>query len=248
MDVFVFLPVAVVATALVAWFWRSNRHVRTVYQNQKGVLYQDGKLQRILDPGRHGGWKERTRIDVYDLRPQVIMLGGQEILTLDKIGVRISLAGHFRIETLETMIAAATDAQADLYMRAQLALRQIVGAVSLDDVLSDQGDIDKKLMDSLAPQAAALGLKLEDLTLRDVMIPAGLKRAYAGVLEAQKLAQKELEKARGEQAVLRSLANSSKLYESNPLLLQARLVQALGEGKHTIVFGAEGAIVPKLES
>jgi hypothetical protein len=77
------------------------------------------------------------------------------------------------------------------------------------------------------------------LAVRDVMLPANLKKAYSGALEAQKEAQKNLEKARGEQAVLRSLANSSKLYEEHPSLLQARVIQALANGNNSIVFGAD---------
>jgi hypothetical protein len=77
------------------------------------------------------------------------------------------------------------------------------------------------------------------------MLPANLKRAFAGVLEAQKEAQRQLEKARGEQAVLRNLANSSAMYASNPMLLQARLVQVLDGGNNNVVFKTDDMLVPK---
>lgn len=71
------------------------------------------------------------------------------------------------------------------------------------------------------------------------MLPANLKKAFSGILEARKESQTQLEKARGEQAVLRNLANAAGLYETNPQLLQARIIQTLANGNNTIVFGAE---------
>lgn len=79
------------------------------------------------------------------------------------------------------------------------------------------------------------------------MLPANLKKAFAGILEAKKEAQKQLEKARGEQAVLRNLANSSAMFDGNPMLLQARIIQSLSNGNNTVIFNApdNDIVVPK---
>ena len=112
----------------------------------------------------------------------------------------------------------------------------------LDQLLEKKSALDAKLFEKMLVAAEDLGVTMATLAIRDVMLPANLKRAFAGALEAQKDAQRQLEVARGEQAVLRSLANSAKLYESNPSLLQARVIQALSNGNNSIVFGADDKI------
>jgi regulator of protease activity HflC (stomatin/prohibitin superfamily) len=116
----------------------------------------------------------------------------------------------------------------------------LVGALSLEELLTKRGDLDAGLLADVAEKAKALGFELPALAIRDVMLPANLKRALAGVLEAKKHAERNLEKARGEQAVLRSLANSSKIYDGYPALLQARRIEAMAQGKNSIIFGGEG--------
>ena len=77
------------------------------------------------------------------------------------------------------------------------------------------------------------------------MLPTNIKKAFSGILEEQKEAQRQLEKARGEQAVLRKLANVSGLYDVNPMLPQARLIQALSAGNNSVVFNADHKILSK---
>jgi regulator of protease activity HflC (stomatin/prohibitin superfamily) len=127
-----------------------------------------------------------------------------------------------------------------------LALRDLVAMTTIDELLEKKTEADAQLLASAATRAERLGLRISALALRDIVLPANLKKAFAAALEAQKDAQRQLEAARGEQAALRSLAISSKMHENNPALLQARLIQALSSGANTIVFnGDDRTIVAK---
>ncbi len=121
---------------------------------------------------------------------------------------------------------------------------QAVQSLDLEALLGDRREINAQLQSALSAKASAVGLDLREISIRDIMLPAALKKAFGGLLEAQKEAQVAVEKARGEQAVLRSLANSARLYAEHPTLVSARLLQALDTGAHTLVLNAGGDVPP----
>jgi regulator of protease activity HflC (stomatin/prohibitin superfamily) len=238
------LILLVVAIAALIFWWRSLART-TIYDYQQGLLYRNGAFDKAVGPGTYRYLAHRTRIETFDLRPQPLSLAGQEILTKDNASVRVSLIGNYRITDAKTAMDHSTSYMFDLQTIGQLALREQVGALTLDELLAQKKELDARLLAQVAARAKELGLEVTALAVRDIMLPAGLKKAFAGVLEAQKEAQRLLEKARGEQAVLRSLANSSKMYGENPSLLQARVIQALASGNNSIVFGADDGVAVK---
>jgi len=133
----------------------------------------------------------------------------------------------------------------DLNTAAQMALRHAVGRLSLDEILEKKPDINAEILSQTLAKAKSLGLDVTDLVVRDIILPAQLKRAFSGVIEAQKDAQRKLEVARGEQALLRTLSNASRLYAENPSLLQACVLHALETGQNSIVFGVDGGFQVK---
>jgi regulator of protease activity HflC (stomatin/prohibitin superfamily) len=128
----------------------------------------------------------------------------------------------------------------DLHMAVQLALREVVAELTLDDLMAARKTLDAEVLKRATEKVTSIGLALKDLAIRDIILPASLKKSLSGVIEAQKDTLKNLEKVRGEHAVLRSLANAASLYKDNPALLNARLIQTLEQGGNTIVFGADG--------
>ena len=236
---------AVIAIAVfIAWYYLRDRFATvTVFEFQKGLHYRDGKFVRQVDAGRYWIDTRRSEIEVFDLRKSMINIPGQDILTSDKANVKLSLAGLYEISDPFKAKNASDHYLGRFYTDAQLAVRDLVAGMTVDELLEQRTTLDDKLLAAMQEKMQALGITLHSLAMRDIILPANLKRAYAGVLEAQMEAQKQLEKARGEQAVLRSLANSSKMYDNNPSLLQARIVQALADGKNTIVYSADGKTV-----
>mgnify|MGYP001443671685 CR=1 FL=1 len=221
------------------------RKVVTIFEFQRGLEYRNGAFRKLLGPGSYFAFLPGRSIHVLDMRRTAFFLPGQEILTKDNVSIKITLAGFFEIGDPVKARHQSENYQTELYTLAQLALRDLVGAVDIGDLLEKKVDIDAQLQSRVAERASGLGLEVSALAVRDVMLPPNLKRAFAGVLEARKEAQRKLEYARGEQAVLRSLANSSGMYEGNPSLLKARLVQALASGNNSIVFNADGVIQVK---
>ena len=100
------------------------------------------------------------------------------------------------------------------------------------------------MREACAGPLATIGVELLDVDIRDVMLPGELKRAFAAVIAARKEGEAALERARGETAALRSLANAGRMLDDNPGLLQLRILQEVGQSSgNTIVFGAPEAAV-----
>lgn len=210
----------------------------TVYEYETGFKYYNGKHIETLKSGRYHLRRGHSEVRKLDLRPQFLTLPGQEILTADRIQLKISLVLQFEIQDPLKALHGVDNYQNALYLRLQLLLRESVQSYTLESLLADQAGLLAQLQAKGQPALAELGLNLKTLSVKDIMLPGDLKRAYTQVLKVQKEAQAALEKARGEQASLRSLANAARMFDKNPSLLQLRLIQTLenGQTRPTIVF------------
>ena len=215
-----------------------------IYDYQKGFLYRKGYFVKTLETGKYFYYVPNSRIEVIDMRKTLVTLPAQQILTKDSVNIKVTLVAFYTIvDPIRTRQSQSY--YNDFYNMCQLILRDVVSLISLDELLEKKSSIDQHLLALIAEPAADLGLSVSQLAIKDIVLPANLKKAFSGIVEAQKEAQRQLEKARGEQAVLRKLANSSGMYENNPALLQARLVQALSTGNNTIVFTADDRLFVK---
>jgi regulator of protease activity HflC (stomatin/prohibitin superfamily) len=235
-----FLILLAVCVLLAAVFLLKTSDITTVFDYEKGLKYANGSFSGIVGAGRYRSYGNRISIVKNDMRVLPLLITGQEMPTKDNVGVRISLAGHYQILDLKKAIHDTSNYTHDLHMALQLAVRDIVADMTLDQLMAARKTIDAEISKRASDKISGLGLDLKDIAIRDIMLPASLKKSMSGVIEAQKDTLRNLEKVRGEHAVLRSLANAANLYKDNPALLNARLIQTLEHGGNTIVFGAEG--------
>ena len=234
----------VVVAALVVFLKFGVRRI-TVLEYEKGLKYAKGKFKSVVDAGQYWYIPFFTIIQKLDVRPRFVSITGQEVLSSDGVTLKVSLAANFEITDPNIAINRVKNFQEALYLELQLALREIIGASDIDTVLSGRGELSKKLMEITAPKVADLGLNLISVNLKDIMFPGKLKEIFAQVVNAKKEGLAALEKARGETAALRKLANAAKMIEGNPNLMQIRLVQALGEASgNTLILGMPAQSMP----
>jgi len=124
-------------------------------------------------------------------------------------------------------VVSSTSFQEQVYLLLQIELRDLVSAVPIVDLLVKRKEIGDHLLDTSKEKAAQLGIELLSVGVRDIMFPGDLKNIFAQVVSARNEGLAALERARGESAALRHLANTAKLLENNPALYQLRLLQAL---------------------
>jgi regulator of protease activity HflC (stomatin/prohibitin superfamily) len=199
----------------------------TIFEYERGLLYRNGKFVSVLAPGRHpylAPWFAYRKVDVRKLH---ITLPGQEMLTADTISVKISLAVSYQVVDPHAAINRVANFYEALYLIVQLELREVVGSLAVDDLLVKREEIGKAVLERSVQKAADLGLELSTVGVRDIMLPGELKNIFAQVVNARKAGLAALERARGESAALRNLANAARLLDGNPNLQQLRLLHVM---------------------
>lgn len=208
----------------------------TVYIFEKGLKYHRGQFAQILDAGQYWYLTLFTRIRKIDTRIRFVTVQGQELLSSDSIALKISLAAKTEVTDPQRAVHSTQDFNDATYLELQLALREIIAEISVDDVLSKRKEISEKLASVCGEKLESIGVKLHSVAIKDVMFPGELKKIFSQQIKAQKESLAGLEKARGEAATLRKLANVSRMLEDNPALMQLRLLQSISDSSgNTIV-------------
>jgi SPFH domain / Band 7 family len=208
--------------------------------------FRDGAYQATLEPGLYAFWKNVGRLKVYDvdLRELVLDISGQDIMTADKVTLRLNALVTYRItDALRSVMEVDGAAQA-LYRAAQLALREAVGAKELDTLLVAKDTLGRELAGMIAPRAAELGITVMTAGVKDIILPGDMKDLMNRVTEARKAAEASLITRREETAAMRMQANTAKILESSPTLMKLKELEVLEKVAHkanlTVVLGDEG--------
>lgn len=203
-----------------------------VPEHAVGVLTVDGKVERLLSPGPHGFWKfNRTlSVELVDLRLQALEVSGQEILTRDKVALRLNLAATWRYANADAVLTAYTQLAkpADhLYRELQFGLRAAVGTRTLDELLENKSVIDEVVSAHVRAKLAVFGLEVDGVGVKDIVLPGDMKTILAQVVEAGKAAEANVIRRREETAATRSLLNTAKVMEDNPTALRLKELETL---------------------
>ncbi len=193
------------------------------------LLYVDGVIDRQLTPGRYAFIRAAKRVDAVtlDLRLQTLEVTGQDVLTKDRIGVRANVTAVYRIADPMAAVTVTADLRDYLYKELQFALRQVVGTRTLEEVLGDKQGINAAIAERLVPKLEANGLEVTATGVKDIVLPGDVRELMNRVIEAEKTAQANVIKRREETAATRSLLNTAKLMEDNPILLRLKELEAL---------------------
>jgi regulator of protease activity HflC (stomatin/prohibitin superfamily) len=196
-----------------------------VPEGYAGLLYQHGKFVAQLGVGRNIRWGRGFTLTHQDLRKAILPITGQEVLTADNVSLKASLSVSYQVVEPVKALHEAQNWAADLHNQVQLALRAVVGELAVETLVTQRQSVTTQLLALVQPQAAKFGVQVHAVELKDLMYPAELKRAFAESLKARQEGQAALERARGESAALRNLANAARVLEGNPELLNLRLLQ-----------------------
>ena len=204
-------------------------HVLEVPAQHMGLLYAEAAFQTTLPPGWHVWWVfgRSFRTETVDLRLQTLEVSGQEILSKDKVPLRLNLTAGFRIVDPVKAKAGLADIHGFLYKELQFALRAAVGTRSLDDLLEDKGAIDRAVAEYILPKTAEYGLEVESVGVKDIILPGEMKAILCQVVEAEKSAQANAIKRREETAATRSMLNTARVMENNPIALRMKELEVL---------------------
>lgn len=213
---------------------------------ERAVVRVNGRVDRVLGDGRHrlplarpGRSVEVRRVD---LRLRWTLLIGQEVMTTDVPGVRVSVAAQWRIADPVAFLGAAHDPVESLRLGLQLAVRDAFAERSLADVTAARPELAARLLARVAGEAGQVGVEVVRVELRDVSPPGEVRRAVLAVHTARQEGLAALERARGETAALRALANGARVLADHPALLQLRTAEAAAAAGGSVVFGVPVAV------
>jgi regulator of protease activity HflC (stomatin/prohibitin superfamily) len=200
-----------------------------VEAHEVGLLFVDGKLIERLPAGRHAFWAvgRTVKIQKVDTRPQPLEVTAQEILTKDRIGIRVTLTAFTRVVDPEKAVLAAGDVSNTVYRLVQFAIREAVATRTLDDILAARDTIDREIRGFVTARAGDLGVEIGEIGVKDVILPGDVRDLLNKVVEAERVAKANLIRRQEETAATRSLLNTARLMEDNPLLLRLKELEAL---------------------
>ena len=207
--------------------WMVAEHV--VENHEAGLLFVEGRLVEKLAPGRHSFWTPGRKIEVkrIDLRPQAVEITAQEMLTKDRVALRVTLTAFRRIVDPERAASTVPDVDAFLYRLVQFAIRESVAARTLDEVLAAKNALDAELRAFVRERLAETGIEVTELGVKDVILPGEIRELVNKVVEAERTAKANLIRRQEETAATRSLLNTAKLMEDNPLLLRLKELESI---------------------
>lgn len=214
-----------------------------------GLLIVDGEFTKSLVSGLHVFWKwQRTiKVEQIDKRVQAMEVSGQEILTKDKVSLRINLTALWQVTDAVKARSELQNFVEFIYKEMQFALREAIGARTLDEMLGAKGDVDREIEALARTKIESRGMSLKSVGIKDVILPGEMKDILNRVVEAEKAAQANLIKRREETAATRSLLNTARLMDDNPTLLRLKELETLEKvtekvDKLTVFGGLEGVL------
>jgi regulator of protease activity HflC (stomatin/prohibitin superfamily) len=200
-----------------------------VEAHEAGLLFIDGRLTDRLTAGRHAFWAigRTVKVQKIDTRPTPLEVTAQEILTKDRVGIRVTLTAFTRIVDPEKSALAASDVANTIYRLVQFAIREAVAMRTLDEILAARDTIDREIRTFVAERAGNLGVEIGEIGIKDVILPGDVRELLNKVVEAERTAKANLIRRQEETAATRSLLNTARLMEDNPLLLRLKELEAL---------------------
>ncbi|MEP1385037.1 MAG: slipin family protein [Paraglaciecola sp.] len=200
-----------------------------VAKNHIGLLYVNGQLTKRLEPGQHGFWQFNHTVELksFDCRAQLLEISGQEILSKDRVSLRINLSASIKVNDAELAARSVDKVDDFVYKTLQLALREAVGTKSLDDILLDKLYVNETIKELVKDRLSDIGISLLSVGVKDIILPGEMKAILNQVVEAQKAAEANVIKRREETSATRSLHNTAKVMENNPTLMRLKELEAL---------------------
>ncbi|MDA0266856.1 MAG: SPFH domain-containing protein [Cyanobacteria bacterium] len=212
--------------------------VRVAAQWERGVVLRLGKFQETRGPGLMYVIPIIEQINFVDTRTLVLNIPRQKVITRDNVPAEIDSALFFQVQDPEKAVISIQDFQFAASQYAQAALRDVIGGLSLDDLLSEREEIQAQIATIVEAQVREWGLHIDAIRLQDIELPEDLKRMMSRQASAEREKRATITKAEGDRMAAESLAQAATIMENSPITLELRALQtidSLGAGPSNTV-------------
>src|SRR3989339_1374238 len=226
--------------------------LRQVNQYERGVLFSLGKCTRIIEPG----W--RIVVPVFqsmtkvDMRVKAVDVPDQKAITRDNVSVTVNAVIYYNVQDAAKAIIEVEDFRYAMSQMAQTTMRNIVGEVTLDELLSERDKISDRIRDIVSKSSDAWGLKVDNVELKDVSLPADMEPTIAKQAEAERERRAVIINSQGEVAAAENIAKAAAMLSAGPGALHLRTLQSINDissdQSNTVVFAVPLEVLHAFEA
>lgn len=214
--------------------------IRQINEYERGILFKYGKFDKILGPGWHVIIPVLYSFKKIDIRTKAVDVPEQEAITRDNVSIKINAVLYYKIFDASKAILAVQDYNYAVSQLAQTTMRNIVGSVSLDELLTEREKLSTEICNIVDEETDPWGIKVENVELKDIALPEEMKRVIAKVAEAEREKQAVITKANGEVEAANNLAKAAKLMSEAPGAIHLRTLATLNDlssdQSNTVIF------------
>ena len=214
--------------------------IKQIDEYQRGILFSFGKFSRILKPGWHIVLPIINRVVKVDIRTKTVDVPEQEAITRDNVSIRINAVLYYKIFDASKAVISVENYNYAVSQLAQTTMRNIVGSVTLDELLSERDKLSTQICQIFDEATDPWGIKVENVELKDIALPEELKRVISRVAEAEREKQAVITKSQGEVEASENLAKAATIMGSTPGALHLRTLATLNDlssdQSNTVIF------------
>lgn len=214
--------------------------IRQVNQYQRGVKFMFGKYIGIMQPGWRLVWPIIQSYRKVDMRVKAVDVPDQKAITRDNVSVIVNAVIYYRVESAEKAILEVEDFFYAISQFAQTTMRNIVGEVSLDELLASRDKLADRIREIVDKETDAWGLKVSNVELKDVSLPGDMERTIAKQAEAEREKRAVIINSEGELAASKNMAEAARVLNEQPGALHLRTLQSINDlssdQSNTVIF------------
>lgn len=201
--------------------------VRVAAEWERGVILRLGKFQNVLGPGIFYTIPILDTVHFIDTRTLVINIPHQKVITRDNVPAEVDSALFFLVSDPNKAVTSIRDFQFAVSQYAQAALRDVIGGLTLDELLSEREQIQIQILEAVEEKIQGWGLHLDSVRLQDIELPEDLKRMMSRQASAEREKRATITKAEGDKLAAENLTQAALLMENHPVSLELRTLQTI---------------------
>lgn len=214
--------------------------IKQINEYERGILFTCGKFKKILKPGWNIVLPIVNSISKVDIRTKAVDVPEQDAITKDNVSIRINAVIYYKVFDAAKAIIAVERFQYAVSQLAQTTMRNVVDAVSLDELLVERDKISEEICNIIDEATDPWGIKVENVELKDVKLPEEMQRVIAKVAEAEREKQAVITKSIGEKEAAENLAEAANVMAASPGALHLRTLATINDissdQSNTIIF------------
>ena len=225
--------------------------IRQIDEYERGILFKRGKYAKVLNPGWHVIWPIFQSCKKIDIRTRAVDVPEQVAITSDNVSIRINAVIYYKVFDAGKALCEVENFQYAVGQLAQTTMRNVVGTVTLDQLLTDREKISLNICEIIDKATDPWGVKVENVELKDISLSQEMQRVMAKVAEAEREKNAVITKAEGEVEAAKNLAEAANMMGNTPGALHLRTLATINDlssdQSNTVVFALPVEVLRALE-